>query len=196
MSREIENTKKKVVYNKSKTYLLPLISEVLDLDIKFLPYLINTYLFDENNEYENCIFILHEFNFKNPEFTKYEHKLVNNDLFVKNIDIDDKVVYVFKFPEEYLNEYNCLLNSEYSKFGDDAKQLILRFWGEVYSGNASGVNFLLKVKKILYKDEKLRKELETKLGVKIHAEQELGDFVEVDNETLRISEVTKMLNKC
>ncbi len=63
MSREIENTKKPR-FNKSKTYLLPLISEVLDLDIKFLPYLINTYLFDENNEYENCIFILHEFNFK------------------------------------------------------------------------------------------------------------------------------------
>ena len=67
MSREIENTKK-LKFNKSKTYLLPLISEVLDLNIKFLPYLINTYLFDENNEYEKCIFILHEFNFKNPEF--------------------------------------------------------------------------------------------------------------------------------
>ena len=54
----------------------------------------------------------------------------------------------------------------------------------------------LKVKKILYKDEKLRKELEAKLGVKIHNEQELGDFVEIDNETLYIKEVTKMLNKC
>ena len=75
-------------------------------------------------------------------------------------DINDKVVYIFKFPEEYLNEYNCLLNSQYSKFGDDAKQLILRFWGEVYSGNSAGVNFLLKVKQILYKEEKLKERLQ------------------------------------
>jgi hypothetical protein len=182
MSREIENTKKKVLYNKSKTYLLPLISEVLDLNIKFLPYLINTYLFDENNEYENCIFILHEFNFKNPEFTKYEHKLTNNELFVKHIDIDDKVVYIFKFPEEYLNEYNCLLNSQYSKFGDDAKQLILRFWGEVYSGNSVGVAFLLKIKQILYKEIKLKERLQKELGVIISNDQELGDYVDPYNE--------------
>lgn len=189
MSREIENTKNKPRYNKSKTYLLPLLSEVLDLNIKFLPYLINTYLFDENNEYENCIFILHEFNFKNPEFTKYEHKLTNNNLFVKHIDIDDKVVYIFKFPEEYLNEYNCLLNSQYSKFGDDAKQLILRFWAEVYSGNPAGVNFLLKVKQILYKDQKLKESLQKELGVIIPDNQELGSYVDPHNEVLILTEV-------
>ena len=189
MSREIENTKKKLRFNKSKTYLLPLLSEVLDLNIKFLPYLINTYLFDENNEYENCICILHEFNFKNPEFTKYEHKLTNNELFVKHIDIDDKVVYIFKFPEEYLNEYNCLLNSQYSKFGDDAKQLILRFWGEVYSGNSAGVNFLLKIKQILYKDLKLKERLQKELGVTLDSNQELGDYVNPHNEVLILTEV-------
>ena len=189
MSGEIENTKKKLRFNKSKTYLLPLLSEVLDLNIKFLPYLINTYLFDENNEYENCIFILHEFNFKNPEFTKYEHKLINNELFVKHIDIDDKVVYIFKFPEEYLNEYNCLLNSQYSKFGDDAKQLILRFWGEVYSDNSAGVNFLLKIKQILYKEIKLKERLQKELGVTIDSNQELGDYVNPHNEVLILTEV-------
>jgi len=179
----------KMRYSKSKTYLLPLLSEVLDLNLKFLPYLINTYLFDENNEYENCIFILHEFNFKNPEFTKYEHKLTNNELFVKHIDIDDKVIYIFKFPEEYLNEYNCLLNSQYSKFGDDAKQLILRFWGEVYSGNSAGVAFLLKIKQILYKDLKLKERLQKELGVTLDSNQELGDYVNPHNEVLILTEV-------
>jgi hypothetical protein len=43
MSREIENTKRPN-FNKSKTYLVPLLSEVLDLNIKFLPYLIHIYL--------------------------------------------------------------------------------------------------------------------------------------------------------
>ena len=175
-------------YTKSKTYLLPLMSEVLDLNIKFMPQLLNTYMFDDKNEYQDCFFILHEFNFKNPEFTSYEHKLVNNPLFVKNIDLDNKVVYVFKFPEEYLKEYYHLSNSKYSSFGEDAKQLILRFWGEVYSGNSLGVNFLLKVKNILYKDKKLKEKLEKDLGVKLDDDQELGDYVDLENETFKIEE--------
>lgn len=175
-------------YTKSKTYLLPLLSERIDFNIKFIPQLINTYMFDENNEFDNCFFILHDFNFKNPEFTAYEHKLTTNELFVKNIDLNNQVVYVFRFPEEYLNEYNYLMQSQYSKFGDDAKQLILRFWGEVYSGNPSGVNFLLKVKQILYKDKKLKEKLETDLGVTIDNEQELGDYVNLENEIFNIED--------
>jgi hypothetical protein len=178
----------KLKYTKSKTYLLPLMSEVLDLNLKFIPYLLNTYMFDDKNEFQNCIFILHEFNFKNPEFTAYEHKLINNPLFVKHIDLDNKVVYVFKFPEEYLTEYYHLTNSNYSLFGNDAKQLILKFWGQVYSGNSLGVNFLLKVKNILYKDKKLKEKLEKDLGVKLDDNQELGDYVDLENETFKIEE--------
>jgi len=96
MSREIENTKKPR-FNKSKTYLLPLLSEVLDLNIKFLPYLINTYLFDENNEYEDCIFILHEFNFKNPE------QLGGNATNSLNVGSSDNYNWTFTNTLEYSN---------------------------------------------------------------------------------------------
>lgn len=188
MSRSIK-------YTKSKTYLLPLLSEVVDLRIKFIPYLLNTYMFDENNKFQECFYILHDFNFKNPEFTAYEHKLVNNPLFVKQIDIDNKVIYIFKFPEEYLDEYYKLLDSRYSEFGEDAKKLILKFWGEVYSGNSSGVNFLLKVKQILYKDEKLRQKIQTNLGVTIDKNQELGDHVDPENEILILDKVRGLISK-
>jgi len=182
---------KKTLYNKSKTYLLPLMSEVLDLNLKFMPYLINTYMFDEKDEYKDCVYILHEFNFKNPEFTSYEHKLINNPLFIKHIDLGNQVAYIFKFPEEYLDEYYYLMNSKYSLFGDDAKKLILKFWGQVYSGNSLGVNFLLKVKNILYKDKKLKEKLEKDLGVKLDDNQELGDYVNLKNETFKIEEFDK-----
>lgn len=180
---------KEIRYTKSKTYLLPLLSEVLDLKIKFIPYLVNTYMFDENNEFQNCFYILHDFNFKNPEFTAYEHSLINNPLFVKQMDIGNRVVYVFKFPEEYLPEYYHLLESKYSKFGEDAKKLILRFWAEVYSGNSSGVQFLLKVKQILYKDKKLKDKLESYLGVILDKNQELGDHVDPNKEILILEQI-------
>jgi hypothetical protein len=104
---------------------------------------------------------------------------------------------VFKFPEEYLKEYYYLYDSKYSKFGDDAKKLILKFWGEVYSGNPNGIPFLIKVKQILYKDTKLREKIEKELStgkhqVRIDESQELGEHVDVENETFSISKIKEL----
>jgi len=183
-----------VRYNSSKTYLLPLISEVIGIETKFINYLDNTYMFDENNEFHECIFIKHEFSFKNPEFTAYEHRLIDNQYFVKLIDIGSDVVYVFKFPEEYLPEYYALQNSKYSEFGEDAKKLILKFWTQMYGKIPAGINLILKIKQILYKDEKLKKQLEEKLKIKLDLHSELGEKVEVSNETLKLKESATSTN--
>lgn len=180
-------------YNASKTYLLPLISEVVGIEKKFINYLENTYMFDENNEFNECIFIRHEFSFKNPEFTAYEHRLIDNQYFVKTIDIDNEVIYVFKFPEEYLPEYYHLLNGQYSKFGEDAKKLILNFWTEMYGKIPAGINLILKIKQILYKDKKLKQQLEERLSSPKHKvilddDAELGEEVLKDNETFRLND--------
>lgn len=183
---------KSVVYNKSKTYLLPLLSEFIKFDPKFMNFLDNTYMYVDNEEYENHFFILHSFDFRTPAFTEYESKLEDNELFVDFIDIGDKVLYIFKFPEEYLHEYNCLINSRYSSFGVDAKELILKFWNSVYKYDAMAIPVLLKIKQILFKDKKLKTQLEQELSspkcpVIIDDEAELGEFVYKENETFELS---------
>lgn len=184
----------KIKYNASKTYLLPLLSELVNIDTEFVNYLENTYMFDENNEFFECFFLLFEFSFKNPEFTKYEHKLIDSNLFVKIIDIDnsDMVVYVFKFPEDYLKEYYCLQNSKYSEFGDDAKKLILKFWTVMYGKVYGGINVILTIKQKLYKDKILKEKIEKRTNVKIDDNAELGEYVSKHDETLRIADVTAM----
>jgi len=184
----------KIKYNASKTYLLPLLSELVNIDSKFINYLENTYMFDENNEFFECFFLLFEFSFKNPEFTLYEHKLMESDLFIKTIDIEDqdKVVYVFKFPEDYLEEYYFLQNSEYSTFGEDAKKLILRFWTLAYGKFNGGINVILTIKQKLYKEKILKEKLEKIINVKIDDNAELGEHVYKHNETLRIADIKAM----
>lgn len=183
----------KLKYNVSKTYLLPLLSEIIDINPKFIDYLENTYMFDSKGEYNNCFFIYHKFNFKNPEFTAYENKLVNNDLFVKLIDKEDYVIYIFKFPEDYLPEYDYLINGKYSLFGNDAKQLIIRFWTELYGKHTTGLRVINKIKQILYKDKILKKEIEQSLStpkapVVLEEDSELGEYVYIENETININE--------
>lgn len=174
----------KPLYNRSKTYLLPLIAPIIGIKADFFEYIDNTYMFDLDNIYNECFFIVQDFSFRNPEFTKYEHELTNNSLFQKLIDLNnDKVLYIFKFPEEYLHEYYCLKDSKYSEFGEDAKEQILNYWTELYGRSHNGINFILSVKQILYKDKILKEKLEKSLNVKLDDNVELGQQVDIVNET-------------
>lgn len=174
--------------NKSRTYLLPLIAPIIGIEEKFYDLIENTFMFDSEQQYKDCFFIVQNFSFKNPEFTAYEYRMTNNDLFIKTIDIQDKVIYIYKFPKEYTHEYYEFMESKYSTFLEDAKKQILKFWTIIKGKQISGASFILKIKQILYKDKKLKEEIEKNLGVKIADDAELGNFVEIDKETINLNE--------
>lgn len=179
-----------MISNKSKTYLLPLLSEMVDLNEKYFKFIQNTYTIIEGHE--NCLAVLHDFSFRNPDFTAYEHKLIKNELFVELIDIDDKVLYIFKFPEVYMHEYNCFKEGKYSQFGTDAKELVLEFYNNIYKGNINATTFLLKVNQILFKDKKLKRQIEEELNVSLSDEAELSGIAEEAQETFDILKYTKI----
>ena len=180
-------------YNKSKTFLLPLISEMVNIDNEFFNELENTYLIDDSSEDDvSSILLEFESDFKDEKFLKYEYELTNNPYFKKHIDVGNRVIYVFRFPEEYLPEYNHFLRGEYSRFGEDAKVLILHFWTQMYGKTASGINVILKIKQILYKDKKLKQQLEERLSsdqcrIVLADDAELGDLVLLEDETFKLS---------
>lgn len=180
--------------NKSQTYLLPLLSEIVGFENKFNKFIVDTYINFDEEEYSSCIGVLHNFSFKNPDFTAYEHRLISNELFVDLYDIEDKVIYIFKFPEEYLHEYNSFKNGLYSKFGLDAKELILKFYNSVYKGNMNATPFLLKVNQVLFKDKKLKRQIESELNVLIDDEAELSDSPSKEKETFDLSKYKKNKN--
>lgn len=181
----------KLRYNKSKTYLLPLLYDLIGMDIRFFNHIDNIYIYDDLDKYQNCIFIEHDFSFKDPNFTAYENKITKSQYFTDLIDIDNKVLYIFKFPEEYMEEYNNFILGKYSKFGNDAKKSILEFFTRVYQGNLNAVDFLLKTKQILFKDNKLKEKIEKDLNVILPNDAELTDIILKDNETFKLSKTIK-----
>jgi len=183
-------------YNKSKTYLLPLLSELVEFDRKFFDNMHNVFIADDLNHYKDCLYILHDFSFRNPEFTLYENKLTRSEYFVDLVDVDNnQVLYVFKFPEEYMHEYNKFKEGKYSHFGVDAKELILEFYTNVFQNNINAVNFLLKLKQILFKEKKLKTEIEDKLGIRLPNDAELTDVINVEDETYPLSKYEEKINK-
>lgn len=177
--------------NKSETYLLPLLSEIVSFDKRFAKNIKCTYINFDDKKYENCIGVIYEFSFKNPEFTHYENKLTTNELFVDLFDIGEDVLYIFKFPEEYMHEYECYKSGLYSKFGLDAKELILEYYGDLYKGNLSATSFLLKINQVLFKDKKLKRQLEKELGVQIDDNAELSSVPSMEDETFNLSDIKK-----
>lgn len=172
--------------NKSRTYLLPLIAPLIGIEEKFYGLIENTYMFDSEKEYKDCFFIVQNFSFKNPEFTSYEYRMTNNDLFVKSIDVNEKVIYIYKFPKEYTHEYNEFMNSRYSTFLEDAKKQIIKYWTIIKGKSTSGASFVLKIKQILYKEKFLKNEIEKQLHVNLSDEAELGSYVDLDVETINL----------
>lgn len=174
--------------NRSKTYILPLLSELIQLNPNYNDKITNTYIFDDVDKYNDCIYLLHKTNFRDADFTLYENKLLHNDFFVDLKDVNKETsLYIFSFPNEYLHEYNMFKQGKYSHFGEDAKELILQYWGMVYQNKPSGVNFLLKLKQVLNRDPKLRRQIEQQINSKISESAELADRIEPIEETFQLS---------
>lgn len=175
--------------NKSKKYLLPLLSEFIYIDNEIMDNLINTYIFDKKQEYKNCIFLLFKYAIKNPKFSIFEHKISKIEGYKATYDLENNMVlYVVKFPKEYMSEYNHFKNGKYSEYDDDAQEIIKNFLIDQGVSN----NFIKKIKDIFNKSETLKKQIEKDLNVTLPANSELEDIMEPNKETI---DINKYINK-
>lgn len=181
--------------NFSYTYLLPLLSEQVNLEKKILSKIENTYLITNKNDKLGYFYLLCKFDYSDSEFTDLESKLTYNDLFVDSFEVKGKILYQFKFPKEYLFEQKKFVKGRYSEFKLDGKKLILRFWTETYGHIPSFVsNSLLKIKQVLFKDEKLREKMNLTMGVDIEKGSELASIIDKEEETFYFDEEKKLVD--
>lgn len=170
--------------NRSKTYLLPLITQFFNLRDNISHNFINCFIFDTDNLHKNCIYLLYKYDIKNPNFTFFEFELSKTNGYVKHYDLKDNLIlFVLKFPEEYLEEYNYYIEGSYSKYNNDAKRLILDY----YKNRIPSIVYN-KIDQILYKKKELKLQIEKILGVNLSNESELGDIMDKDSETINITE--------
>lgn len=173
----------KVTPNRSKTYLLPLILEFFNLPDSISHNFINCYIYDKDNKHQNCIYLLYKYDIKNPSFTKFEYELSKTHDYITHYDLKNNLIlFVLKFPIDYIDEYYHYKNSEYSKYGNDAKKIILDY----YKKRNIPQKVFTKIKNILYRDVSLKLELEQILGVKLSDDSELGEIVDDISETIDI----------
>jgi len=171
----ITTKRNRKVMNKSYSYLLPLFNEECPIDGDYYVILNNVYTrYNDKDGY----FVLCYHNSDNDLFNTYVAKLHENKLFVESY-IDDGLIYlVFNFPENYKHEYNCYLKGRFSKFRESAKLLIVGYILSVHQEISAE-----SIRKVLYKDEGLRRSIESMLGLPLDDKTELSSLPIINAET-------------
>lgn len=180
---------KSIITNRSKTYLLPLISDYIKIENKLINNaIINTYLETDNEEFKECILIHCNYIENNEEYEEFEKSIFESDLFRTHIEQGNNVIYVVEFPKYFIREYYLYKKGLYSEFGDDCKLKIIRFWNKVLGRGYHNVPVIKKIKQILYKDPELNAKMRRELKVEISLDQELGEAYNEEREMFNLNE--------
>lgn len=166
------------MYNKSRTYILPLICARLDISHQYCG---NTYLYtyDDFDKYQ--LYVEHVFG-EDVDIEEYNNKLSKT----KTLDVvvlDEhkrKYLYCFKLDNDFKDTYDKFVSGKYSKISNVDKNIILSYWTDVYAGTQRP--FINKLRNILNRAPSLREELETKLNVKLKKDAELSSIIDIENE--------------
>jgi hypothetical protein len=125
-------------------------------------------------EEPECIALLYRFSGE-PIFTKFESALCSFRNFKRRIDPDPyHVLFVFDIPEEAKSSYVAFRDGRYSEIDDDWKLRILEFHGFDFDGHTG---------KILFRDPRLRQDLEERLDVQLPENAELHSKPKLELET-------------
>lgn len=173
----------KMTPNRSKTYLLPLLSEFYSFPDSVLPLLKNTYISDTSKNHKYCIYLLFRYD-NTPEFRKFEYELTKTEGFVKHYDLKNNLIlFVINFPKDYMIEYFLFQEGKYSEYGVDAQNLIIRYLRD----RKTFTNIIDRVQQIFDKDPKLKAYIERKIGQMLLPNSELGEIMNEDDETININ---------
>jgi len=175
--------------NRSKTYLLPLLNNYINLTSTIIINLYNTYIYCENQSginYFYLTFLLTDI----PEVVLKNIKIHLKDsiLYEETIIDNDIIIFKFRFPDEHIHDYKLLLEGRFSKIKESSKQKIILFLRNNFPSEFKTATM---VRYILFKSDKLKKTLEKSLDLKLNDNLELSSKLNLEEETYKFSKIIK-----
>lgn len=164
-------TKKKK--NKSSEFILPMLGGNKDLFL-YNSLLINCYI--GTSEDKNCIVLVYK-DSNSIIFNKFERAIIRLRSFLKAYDTKKYVVFVFRVPIYYREEYTKFTAGKYSKFSLEYKLQILEFHDQEIEDRLG---------QILFKSEDLRSKMENRLDAEIPVHSELYSTPDMKKEIFNL----------
>ena len=121
---------------------------------------------------------LHNILIKSPNFVKFYYKgLLDNK--------DHSYVYILECNNNFVNDYNIVINGKYSKLSEISKKRILKFNERKNLSINKPEQVYKTIHSVLYKTNYAKNTIENILAVKLDPEQEFWTEYNIDNETLK-----------
>jgi hypothetical protein len=87
-------------------------------------------------------------------------------------------------PLEYIEDQKLFIQGRYSEISKTTQNLIIRYWLELYGNRKDFVMTIVKkIKGVFNKADWLRLEMENDLNISISKNKELGNLINIENET-------------
>lgn len=189
--RENDNVAEEI--NRSKTYLLPLLSGYIRLTNVVVTNLYNTYIYyGDQSDLNHFYLTFHIDGFDRETFKNIQEDLKESTLYKETIVDNGTAIFKFRFPTEYIDDYNFLIEGKFSRIQKGAKQKIILFLEKHFP---SEYQTLTIIKYILFKSERLKKTMETNLDVRLHEDSELGSKFNLREETYKFSKLNNSEEK-
>ena len=156
---------------KSNIFVLPMLSGERKLFF-YDTHLINTFIAVE--EHKSCIALLYRWS-NDPLFLKFENAIKQFRNYKDYIDVSESlVVYIFDVPMKHRENYKNFIHGKYSELTPQYKTSLLKFHGMNIDGQ---------IGQILFKSEKRKLRLETKLGCQLDDDAEIYSIIDPKFET-------------
>ena len=180
---ELDKVQKEV--NRSKTYLLPLFNNYIDLTTLIINNIYNTYIYCNNQPDYYYFYIA----FQTEELStgimlNIDSHLIKSILYKETIVDDNITLYKFLFPKEHMNDYKLLLEGKFSKIQTNSKQKIILFLQRNFPREYQTSKL---VKYTLFKSKILKETLEKSLNLILSKNAELGSKFNLKEETYQFS---------
>lgn len=165
--------------NKTYRYVFPMIEDIVNYE----KGLKACYIRDINkSQYLNHIFLQYELSTEFKDlYLKFEEEIHNSELFEEFYDLKDgTIMFVFKVPEKYQEDYKTFINSKYSQFSTDYKHKLIDFHGKINEDIIRGT--LFKTEKRFKHLDNLTHDLHPKRKSVITQDMEFDSRWEPENE--------------
>lgn len=144
--------------NKTSHWLLPFIAKDEE-ELGYDTCLINAFSFNTDENYlsyeKGYLFLTYRY-LKEYDFFLNKLRDHKNCTLVNRVHSRYEYLYIFKIPEQWINDVNLIINGKYSQISENAKKRILAFHKLTKDGRTGN---------ILYKDDKYADELKEKFNL-------------------------------
>lgn len=169
---------------RATTYFLPLLSTEVHLPATHS--IVNSYLFfNRDTGIDHPIGVMYDVNELGLNHFVIASEVSKSQWFKDMHELDDnKVMFMFEFPDQWKNDYDLLKDGQYSKISKDAKNTILEYTRSVYKYQP----IIDDLAGILWKRKDRKTKLEKMLAMSIPDDVELGSKIVPEQETFNFEQ--------